>query len=69
MAGVTADVTRRRATEQALHESEQRFDALADNIVQLAWMADGAGAVFWFNRRWLEYTGVTLEEMLGARLA
>lgn len=43
--------------EWAQHESEARFQTLADNISQLAWMADRAGSVFWFNKRWFDYTG------------
>ncbi len=49
----------------ALRESEERFRTLADNISQFAWMADGQGRVFWYNQRWYEYTGTTLEEMQG----
>ncbi|MEG4231893.1 PAS domain S-box protein [Microcoleus sp. Pol11C3] len=48
-----------------LHESEARFRALADNIAQLAWMTDAAGGIFWYNHRWFDYTGTTLEEMQG----
>ena len=48
-----------------LHESEARFRALADNIAQLAWMTDATGWIFWYNQRWFEYTGTTLEEMQG----
>ncbi|MEG3924865.1 MULTISPECIES: PAS domain-containing protein [unclassified Microcoleus] len=48
-----------------LHESEARFRALADNIAQLAWMTDPTGSIFWYNQRWFDYTGTTLEEMLG----
>jgi PAS domain S-box-containing protein len=48
-----------------LRESEERFRALADNIPQLAWMADATGYMFWYNRRWFEYTGTTLEETKG----
>lgn len=51
--------------EAALRESEDRFRAIADHIPQLAWMADAAGNVDWFNRGWLEYTGTTLQENLG----
>ncbi|MEG4206841.1 PAS domain S-box protein [Microcoleus sp. Pol7_A1] len=50
---------------QDLHESEARFRALADNIAQLAWMTDAAGGIFWYNQRWFDYTGTTLEEMQG----
>jgi PAS domain S-box-containing protein len=48
-----------------LRESEERFHALADNIAQLAWMADANGGRFWYNQRWLDYTGTTLEEAQG----
>jgi PAS domain S-box-containing protein len=49
----------------AVRESEERFHTLADNISQLAWMADAQGWIYWYNRRWFDYTGTTLEEMHG----
>lgn len=48
-----------------MRESAMRFHALADNIPQLAWMADEHGSRFWYNQRWFDYTGATLEEMRG----
>ncbi|MGH9308544.1 MAG: ATP-binding protein [Vicinamibacterales bacterium] len=65
MVGVSRDVTERRHFEDALRDSENRFHTLADNIAQLAWMANPSGWVFWFNRRWFEYTGRSLAEMEG----
>ncbi len=41
------------------------FRTMADNIPQLAWMADGKGSIFWYNQRWFDYTGTTLEQMRG----
>jgi PAS domain S-box-containing protein len=49
-----------------IKESESRFHTLADNIAQLAWMADEKGRLFWFNQRWLDYTGTTLAAMEGS---
>jgi len=52
--------------EIAEHKSAQEsFRTMADNIAQLAWMADPEGEVFWYNKRWFDYTGTTLEEMRG----
>jgi PAS domain S-box-containing protein len=48
-----------------LRESEERFHTLADNISQLVWIADTNEGRFWYNQRWLDYTGMALEEALG----
>jgi PAS domain S-box-containing protein len=59
----------REAAERSTHElcrREEEFHALADNIPQFAWMADARGNPYWFNQRWLDYAGTTLEEMRAA---
>lgn len=55
----------RIAPEKALRESEERFRELADNISQFAWTADQSGWIYWYNKRWHDYTGTTLDEMQG----
>jgi PAS domain S-box-containing protein len=51
--------------ENALRESETRFRELADNISQFAWTADAKGWIYWYNKRWHDYAGTTLEGMQG----
>jgi len=56
--GACVDVTDRRTREE-------QFRALAESIPQLAWMADASGSIYWYNRRWYDFTGTTLEQMRG----
>ena len=48
-----------------LQQKTAQFTALANNIPQLAWLADASGWVFWYNQRWFDFTGTTLEDMEG----
>lgn len=49
----------------ALRQSEDKWRLLADTIPQLAWMARHDGHIFWYNRRWYEYTGTTPDRVEG----
>lgn len=62
---IARDVGALERAREKLAESEQRFKMMADNISQLAWIADAEGNLFWYNKRWFDYTGTTLEEMQG----
>ena len=50
---------------RSLRESEERFRTMAESIPQLAWMARPDGYIYWYNKRWHDYTGTTPEEMEG----
>ena len=65
--GVHTDITDRKEWEEKLLEAEERLRHLADNIPQLAWIAEAGtyGQVPWFNENWFRYTGTTLAEMQG----
>lgn len=60
------DLTQQKQAVEMLQQSEARFAQLADNISQLAWMADERGQIYWYNQRWYDYTGATLEEVRGS---
>ena len=62
---VARDITERKRAAHDLMERERQFRTLADSIPQLAWMARADGWIFWYNRRWYEYTGTTPEQMEG----
>jgi len=62
---IAHDISDELALRALLKTSDDRFRALAENIAQLAWMADGDGWIFWYNKRWFDYTGTTLEQMEG----
>ena len=63
--GSCVDITQRKELEDALRASESQFRALADSIPQLAWMGDKEGSIIWYNQRWYDYTGTTLEQVEG----
>jgi PAS domain S-box-containing protein len=64
---VAEEITERKRAEAALVESESRFRELADNMSQFAWTADASGERTWFNKRWYDYTGTTLEDVEGTK--
>jgi PAS domain S-box-containing protein len=52
----------------ARKESEllrNKFETIANNIPNLAWIANADGWITWYNKRWYEYTGTTPEQMEG----
>ncbi|WP_194778378.1 PAS domain-containing sensor histidine kinase [Pararhodonellum marinum] len=63
--GIGMDIHEQKKSQDALKESEERFRIFSNNIQNLAWIADGQGNIFWYNQRWLDYTGLSLEEMKG----
>lgn len=65
MTGAVGQFMERTQAEEGLRENEEKLRLLADTIPQLAWMARPDGHIFWYNRRWYEYTGMTLEQTEG----
>lgn len=66
---IARDISEQKYSQEALEkanveirESEMRFRTLANAIPQLCWMARDDGSVFWFNDRWVEYTGKAFDQ-------
>lgn len=62
---IANDLREQTSLRTELLRSQRQLEALANNIPQLAWMADSEGSVFWYNRRWYEFTGTTAESARG----
>jgi PAS domain S-box-containing protein len=53
----------RRQSQERQRLSNAEFRMMADNMAQLAWMADASGATYWFNKRFFDYTGLTEDDL------
>ncbi|MCY7314901.1 MAG: PAS-domain containing protein [Rubrivivax sp.] len=58
------DVTAQVAAQHALSESESRFRSMADAAPAFIWLSDADCGARWFNQRWLERTGRSLQAEL-----
>ena len=59
--GRISDITLKKNTVETLSELEERFYHLADNLPFMIWMSDEQNNGLYFNKTWLEYRGVSLE--------
>jgi len=53
----------RRQSLDNQRKSDMQFRMMADNIAQLAWMADAKGNAYWFNKRFYDFTGLSEEDV------
>ncbi len=54
----------RKQSQAVLRASEERFAAIADSAPMMMWMCGADKQCTWFNRRWLDATGRTMDEAL-----
>ncbi len=59
---IDTDITARKQSEQLMRESEQSYRQLADAMPQIVWTAKPDGNLDYYNQRWFEFTGLTVEE-------
>lgn len=60
----TSDVTERERAKLAQQVSENKFKFMTDAVPQLIDTNDPDGTLTYFNQRWLDYTGLTIGELL-----
>ncbi len=63
--GIVTDVTENRRIADALKNSMEEFRALAESMPQMVWMTRADGWTTYLNQRWVEYSGLTLDESYG----
>lgn len=65
LGGQIGQFIERKRAESERQQSEGRYRALADAMPQLVWATDANGSHFYYNQRWYEYTGLSVEESMG----
>jgi PAS domain S-box-containing protein len=58
-------LVREQLARELAEASEQRYRALADAMPQIVWTANPEGWLDYYNQRWFDYTGMTLEQTQG----
>jgi len=63
--GTVQDITARKQEEEALRAGDEQLRMIAESVPQLVWMCRPDGWNIYFNQRWVEYTGLSLNESYG----
>ncbi len=62
---VIEDRTEFLLAQQSIRESEERFRTLAESLPQMVWSSPATGTVDYFAPRWAEFTGRSVDELIG----
>jgi PAS domain S-box-containing protein len=58
------DITERKRAEEAVKQAEDRIRLIIETIPTMAWSLRPDGVLDFLNQRWLDYTGLSLEEAI-----
>jgi PAS domain S-box-containing protein len=62
--GIARNITERKQAENALRQSKDRLRLAIDAIPTMVWSVRPDGIIDALNQRWLDYTGLSLEQYL-----
>ena len=62
---VAEDITQQVKSRKKIEEAKEELQFVTDAVPQLVWTAEANGLTSFFNKRWLDYTGLTFEEVVG----
>ena len=65
MIAMCHDITVHVLSHQKLEESERQLRLMADSVVQMIWITDPQGMHEYYNKRWYEFTGGSVEDTAG----
>ncbi len=60
--GTATDIDQQVRLQENILRREKYFRTLANAIPQIVWTANSLGEIDFFNHRWFEYTGLSLDE-------
>jgi PAS domain S-box-containing protein len=63
--GLNFDIEDRKRAEQALRSGERDLRSVIDTIPMKAWSTDADGYCDFVNQRWLDYTGLSTDQIQG----
>ena len=59
-----AEIAERKLAEEAVKQAEDRIRLIIDTIPTMAWSLRPDGVLDFLNQRWLDYTGLSLQEAI-----
>jgi PAS domain S-box-containing protein len=63
LANYFQDITSEKQAQEKLRQSEERFRTMADSSPIMIWMTDTEGKLLFLNRTYLEYLGISTDEI------
>lgn len=57
------DITKRKQVEEAVRAAGERFRFMAESMPQKIFTATATGEVDYYNQQWIEFTGLTFEQI------